>query len=151
VLCKKVAQPTAREESTTCSADVNELLRVQPKEKTMTDRELLEAAAKAAGLEPGRWRELPHQCLTLLDAEGEIVNAGWNPLQDDGDALRLAVKLRLVVSIEPTDTAVGLPDGRGILPDGRDLLMTHEPHQADAAAATRRAIVRAAAALGEKR
>jgi hypothetical protein len=56
------------------------------------DRELLELAAKAAGMKPrDEW---------AYDEEWGIkVSAGtppyewWNPLTDDGDALRLAVKL----------------------------------------------------------
>lgn len=46
-----------------------------------TDRELLEAAAKAAGVHP------------------HDIECTWNPITDDGDALRLAVKLG--ISIEP--------------------------------------------------
>lgn len=47
----------------------------------MTDRELLEAAAKAAG----------PMFVNLLSHDK------WNPLADDGDALRLAVKLGIMV------------------------------------------------------
>lgn len=64
----------------------------------------------------------------------------WNPLTDDGDALRLAVELKLVIDCcsacaMPTQQDIGWSDG-GIPKD---------PY-----AATRRAIVRAAAAVGEK-
>ena len=67
----------------------------------MTDRELLEAAAKACALRIDR---SPHNGggsgNTGFDALGNVVldwhnGKKWNPLQDDGDALRLAVKLRL--------------------------------------------------------
>lgn len=54
----------------------------------MTDRELLELAAKAAGIE-----------VTGCVADGIPHRFGggyWNPLTDDGDALRLAVKLNLL-------------------------------------------------------
>lgn len=51
------------------------------------DRELLELAAKAAGSE------------IWTDADGNLYTGEperlWNPLTDDGDALRLAVTLRL--------------------------------------------------------
>jgi hypothetical protein len=68
----------------------------------MTDRELLEAAAKAAGISgeyfggtgayaSGIWRDFEHGCRDC-----------WNPLTDDGDALRLAVKLRMTVAHEPS-------------------------------------------------
>lgn len=49
---------------------------------TTTDRELLELAAKAAGR-------------VYVDGESWDDGAGWNPLEDDGDAFRLAVKLYL--------------------------------------------------------
>jgi hypothetical protein len=63
---------------------------------------------------------------------------GFSPLKDDGDALRLAVKLRMHVSVYPTKTNV-TADGvyRGQL------------HEADPYAATRRAITRAAAEIGK--
>lgn len=56
----------------------------------MTDRELLELAAKAAGIEiiNAAFAEGPHYKGTTRR---------WNPLDDDGDALRLACKLALVV------------------------------------------------------
>ena len=47
----------------------------------MNDRELLELAAKAAGIEPGRVG-------TGADTDG--VQGKWNPLTDDGDRYRLA-------------------------------------------------------------
>ncbi len=52
----------------------------------MTDRELLEMAAKAIGL------TLQYNYLGGRDA-----NQPWDPLTDDGDALRLAAKLRLII------------------------------------------------------
>lgn len=51
----------------------------------MTDRELLELAAKASGELTPSWYG--------NDAYFEGVLSRWNPLLDDGDALRLAVKL----------------------------------------------------------
>lgn len=56
----------------------------------MTDRELLELAAKAAGIEiiNAAFAEGPHYKGTTRR---------WDPLDDDGDALRLACKLSLVV------------------------------------------------------
>lgn len=55
----------------------------------MSDRELLEFAAKAAGINIGGWAE---------DVEAYYVHPSspiflWNPLNNDGDALRLASKL----------------------------------------------------------
>ena len=55
----------------------------------MTDRELLELAAKAIGMDIEFFGdENGFDCVT---DEQEY----WNPLTDDGDALRLAVKLGL--------------------------------------------------------
>jgi hypothetical protein len=88
----------------------------------MTDRELLELAAKAAG-EWSRLEPLEH----LLDR--------WNPLTDDGDAFRLAVKLELNV----------LP-GIARTPDGD---IHFDKDMDDPYAATRRAIVLAAAEIGK--
>ena len=63
-----------------------------------TDKELLEMAARAAGLTMG-WRNDPDyggsETPCILD--GEDFGCWWNPLSDDGDALRLAVTLEIGV------------------------------------------------------
>ena len=101
----------------------------------MTDRELLELAAKAAGIGP-------------VNFDRARRDWGWNPLTDDGDALRLAVKISADVCIDVIDhdtqrpiksTAVYSETGSEI-----------EPHGDDPCAATRRAIVRAAAEIGRR-
>lgn len=102
-----------------------------------TDRELLELAAKAAGLNVGT-------------DEGTYDDLKWwNPLTNDGDALRLAVTLRIDVLFDGRD----LPDAHvetvANEPGLEAQPWAHEALQPDAAAATRRAIVRAAAAIGE--
>jgi hypothetical protein len=54
---------------------------------SLRDMRLVEKAAKAAGYGVGRWSD---------DGRGLLlvgVQEPWNPLEDDGDALRLAVKL----------------------------------------------------------
>ena len=67
----------------------------------MTDKELLEAAAKAAGF-PYRWAPgLPFPQVKELD-DGRLEWNFWHPLTDDGDALRLAVHLRIDVCFEKT-------------------------------------------------
>ena len=100
----------------------------------MTDRELLEAAAKAAGIELGGWCE-------ELDAfwKGKTGDGIWNPITDDGDALRLAVKLGLVVDC--SRPSAGEPYKQHAI--WLDALC-------DTAALTRRAIVRAAAEIGRQ-
>jgi len=63
-----------------------------------TDRELLELAAKAAGVEVAGWDENPFDPEFGHNGVASLRTTGgwwWNPLADDGDALRLAVKLGL--------------------------------------------------------
>jgi len=99
---------------------------------TMTDRELLEAAARAASHEV--WTDIDSNlfCETLDLTEGP-----WNPLTDDGDALRLAVSLKL--EVRPGTWAIIV---------ARDGVREEVPRNGnDDSAATRRAIVRAAAAM----
>lgn len=52
----------------------------------MTDRELLELAAKAAGIS-AQW-DCPERGMIMLAKNG-VDTCTWNPLEDDGDALRL--------------------------------------------------------------
>lgn len=112
----------------------------------MTDRELLEKAAKAAGYEPVRWAdEFPGGL--LLAGEQESLN----PLTWDGDAFRLAVKLRIDIDHDRqrfnAHVAMSAPYVNAIA-DGCQVGAA-EQTTGDAAAATRRAIVRAAAAIGD--
>lgn len=113
-------------------------------------RRLLELAARAVGYTIFDWYG---ERFTAHDGEKLI---GWNPLTDDGDALRLAVTLRLTVNLTECRCCVGIYacqlDGEGDYPD---ISVRHSPEFDDAettdpCAATRLAIVRAAAAVGEK-
>jgi hypothetical protein len=56
----------------------------------MTDRELLELAAKAAGILV-YWHNSKQSFV-------RVPSPRWNPLTDDGDALRLAVKLKIQIT-----------------------------------------------------
>jgi len=56
---------------------------------TETDRELLKWAAKAAGMEHPTYME---RVTGVVGINRGPMAALWNPLTDDGDALRLAVK-----------------------------------------------------------
>jgi len=95
----------------------------------ITDRELLELAAKAAGI--SFWQE-----------------NSWNPLNDDGDALRLAVRCGITVT----------PFKKDIVSDVEFQFFSRyawwfggkkvDCHDADQYAATRRAIVHVAAEIG---
>ena len=62
-----------------------------------TDRELLEMAAKAAGFDSFDWLAADNR-MNVYTPEGQ--QSSWNPITDDGDALRLAVKLGLTVAID---------------------------------------------------
>jgi hypothetical protein len=93
----------------------------------MTDRELLELAAKAAGLRLFIWGAKNSENYCIKNNDGTPGDR-WNPLTDDNDALRLALKL---MEFEPYKS-------RGYLPT-----ITSD------VAATRRAITRAAAAIGK--
>lgn len=106
--------------------------------------ELLERAAKAAGMRagnrPGEYAWHPGLgCLSTLDERNREVP--WNPLTDSGDALRLAVKLRLTIQHD-FDRVDVCKDG-GI--HAAEYIYQKPP--SDIYAATRRAIVRAAAAM----
>lgn len=66
-----------------------------------TDRELLELAAKAAGitilrsrLDDPMWRDM---LLAQRHSEHAGIAVGWNPLTSDGDAHQLGAKLRISV------------------------------------------------------
>lgn len=103
----------------------------------MTDRELLELAAKAAGLAD----------LSDYDKDMQRFLKRWNPLDDDYDAFRLAVLLKIDVCIGDgyTDAIIKHIES-GV---ERSKTGFTEPHASDAVAATRRAIVRSAAYIGE--
>ena len=65
----------------------------------MTDRELLELAAKAAGIKayamPGAM-----SCLWLESSMVNTMPTAWRPLTNDGDALRLAMKMGIQIHFE---------------------------------------------------
>ena len=100
----------------------------------MTDSELLELAAKAAGYESQGMEDGRMYLFGIQD--------GWNPLTDDGDALRLVVELMLTITMRHHESEAFDEDAMFLAseslrcpPDARRHLV-------------RRAIVRAAAVLG---
>ena len=103
----------------------------------MTDKELLELAAKAVGYEVLDWYG---ERYTTQDGDHLFP---WNPLKDDGDALRLAIKLGISI-LSGTYKVVC-----EIIPqEDSGNIAVHEQYGSDEYAATRRAIVRAAAEIG---
>lgn len=112
-----------------------------------SDRELLELAARAAGIETAFWNDGQEPFSSGL---GFILpsNRLWNPLDDDGDALRLAVKLNLTTVFHPAlGQALCRPYWSTAM--GDESREDVEKHAHDPYAATRRAIVRAAAKLAQ--
>lgn len=100
----------------------------------MNDKELLELAVMAASIEvrPHPNRNVSKN-LIFIGSKGN-----WNPLTDDGDALRLAVKLRIGVMHSSRHVACDLPHDDYAFEEG-----VTDGH-------TRRAIVRAAAEIGRR-
>lgn len=97
----------------------------------MTDKELLELAAKAAGID--------------LDNQGMVrfsLNTYWNPLTDDGDRYRLAKALKL--KIDFTTGEITGPEFKG--DDGR---MYRRIFFMDSEKEIDENIVRAAATIGK--
>jgi hypothetical protein len=105
----------------------------------MTDRELLELAAKAAGI-AGFWVD------DGLNTGSNATPTVWNPITDDGDALRLAVKLNINIGFGIFATQINCE----IYDWAEDevLIDWKEDGRKDPYTATRRAIVRAAAEIG---
>jgi hypothetical protein len=110
----------------------------------MTDRKLLEYAAKAAGIDLSAGFSLRLNAFYVEPKEETGAYAGWNPLTDDGDALRLAVKLKIELEFGSNFVNTGhcLNPGRWHLAQEK---------LSDPYAATRRAIVRAAAEIGKNK
>ena len=98
----------------------------------MTYIELLERAAKAAGVPQNCYRYGIGGMWQYTPQDGYF-GACWNPLDCDGDALRLAIKLNIFNTRSP-----------GYEWPNIELFAEHE---SDPYAATRHAIVQAAAAM----
>lgn len=104
----------------------------------MTDRELLELAAKAAGIVQPVWSTSTQAIIGYVNSKC----LSWNPLTDDSDALKLAVKFEF--DIEHHEDSVFV-NHVGI--QNYQLL---DWHNGDRLAATRRAIVKLAAEIGKQ-
>ena len=101
----------------------------------MTDKELLVLAAKAVGQD------------VWTDCDGNLYvgepERTWKPIDDDGDAFRLAVKLSLHI-----DQWIGEVQACNQYVDDDTHVWARESHNDNPCAATRRAIVRVAAMIG---
>lgn len=107
-----------------------------------TDKELIELAAKAVGIETNKARD-GNQTYCYDRRDGVYKN--WDPLSDDGDALRLAVDLKIRIGCVSKRKVWAKPTHCGKFFEGCGEFYQNK----DSYEATRRAIVRAAAAIGE--
>lgn len=112
----------------------------------MTDQEMMELAALAAGLELLRDEDgsiVYDELMGVLPIGDENIDTEWwNPKDDDGDALRLAAMTTLKITI------------------GQGIVMAEHPHIPSVGqpyygvemrlSATRLAVLRAAAEVGKK-
>jgi hypothetical protein len=106
----------------------------------MALRKLLELAAKAAGMP------------THIDGVGFVMahHPSWNPRDDDGDALRLAAKLKMDIEFGDDEVAAISYDGTG---KGGQNIVAHyyeiiSEHGNDQCRALRYAIFRNAVHIG---
>ena len=121
----------------------------------MDEKQMLLMAAKAAGIEYDAEASKPHPIsgaffglwLVYRHEPSEYARRYWNPLTDDGDALRLAVKLRIKFRYNEA-LGQGLA-WTGGTPDFEARANIEECGRNENACA-RLAIVRAAAAIGEQ-
>lgn len=102
----------------------------------MTDKKLLELAAKAADIQI-EWDESLDSWVIPNDEDGWFSIVRWDPLDNSTQALNLAVELRLDILIRGIETLVPFKDLKGV------------KHGENPYAATRQAIVRAAAEIGK--
>ena len=110
----------------------------------LTEKEEDQLAAKAAGIEIDHYRG-DVAMIKRINQRGQEEFVAWQPKVDDGDALRLAVKLNLSVEQWPDE------DGCGpyVAVDIGWSVIAHN-HGSDACAATRLTIWRAAVHVGER-
>lgn len=117
------------------------------------DREMLELAALAMGLDIQE--DFYSNLLWVREKPGDLSGPVWNPLEDDGDALRLATACGICIEPYPL---YSMPKHSVITKQRRrsDQLRESNPTEcielygSDKDAATRRAIVRAAAEIGRR-
>lgn len=102
----------------------------------MGEREMLELAARAAGLKPfTAWGK------SFVMGDGSAPKPEWNPLEDDGDALRLGAKIEMEMELNKGHCFCRALHGS---PGG-----VTEFDKDDTLRAIRRAITRAAAEIGK--
>ena len=113
----------------------------------MTDEEILRYAAKAMGyVEPHSYRPKTNCLLWVGKKSGA---ATWRPFDDNAEAFEMMVKLNLFVFHGWTH-AEGVPLANVVVDNAEQTVPSGEIKGDDPYAATRRAIVRAAAGIGKR-
>jgi hypothetical protein len=138
------------QENTSEESDLQPLYRHTTERHKMTDKELLEMSAKAAEIqivgEVDKMIGQPdHKTGGYVIRNDRGGDSCWNPLTDDGDALRLAVKLEMMIDYIDR----GYMAGHVLATTGPAMLSIYEPREQYPYVATRRAITRAAAEIGK--
>lgn len=114
----------------------------------MTDKDILELAAKAAGLKDARWDSF--YPAVVHTSENGIKKCPWNPLSSDAEAFRLAVKLGMELNLPVRKLEVS---GASVWFDGRlihhMIWMDEDADEFDFMDAARRNIVAVAADVGK--
>lgn len=108
-------------------------------------RELLELAAKAAGYN-AKWCDFDGMDIRVGYQGGMCLkdqDCYWNPYHDDGDSRRLEVRLTLSVIHSTGGAAMVMSHDMGVS-------ITETPSDGDSEAATRLAVLRAAAEIGRR-
>ncbi len=117
----------------------------------MTDRALLEAAARAAGMTDATWQDMEGWGEVRYGYSGAIWSEAlhnetgsgyWNPLADDGDVARLEAACGIDVLWMPALVCADGPAG--------DAIEAFANHSGDKRKARRYASVRAAAAMVDR-
>ena len=116
----------------------------------MTDRELVELAAKAAGLRPAEAMWHPRAgCVWVKKVDGIRTENGWNPPTGGGGGLGVATGVYFTLGRYETYCSAGgsyAPNGYEV--PSEIIVFLHET-RGDRDAATRLAIVRTAAEIGK--
>lgn len=119
-------------------------LRPQGHGLSADDLELLVLAARALG---GTVETVEGEQWVVLHFADGTVSHGWNPLRHSDDALALAVRLRISLTIDSLDICASWA-AIGLHPMADGVADLYEEVGDDALAATRRAVTRAAAEIG---
>lgn len=113
----------------------------------MTNRELLELAALAAGYEYTWTQRLAATAHGVVSSPIIVIDGNyWNPLEDDGDCAQLETKCEMLVSVDKDCARAGsYINGYGI-----ECSEQYANHDGDRNKARRFASVRCAAELGRR-